>query len=126
MRYLLTANGADYAEKIGHELINSRAERVKKATAQAGVAAIRADIEKIIEKADALADARLPELVTRAQKLNRDRLENEAARLTALQKVNPAIRDEEIAYFTDQVSLADEHLSRAKLEIQAVRVLITV
>ena len=126
IRYLLTANGTDYAEKIGHELINSRAERVKKATAQAGVAAIRADIEKIIEKADALADARLPELVGQAQKLNRERLETEVARLTALQKVNPAIRDEEIAYFTDQINLADEHLSRAKLEIQAVRVLITV
>jgi len=125
-RYLLTANGADYAEKIGHDLINSRAERVKKATAQAGVAAIRADIEKIIEKADELADAKLPDLVAQAQKVNRERLETEAARLTALQKVNPAIRDEEIAYFTDQVSLADEYLSRAKLEIQAVRVLITV
>ena len=126
IRYLLTSNGGDYAEKIGHELINSRAERVKKATAQAGVAAIRPDIEKIIEKADALAEARLPELISQAQNLNRERLEAEVARLTALQKVNPAIRDEEIAYFTDQISLADEHLSRAKLEIQAVRVLITV
>ena len=125
-RYLLTAKGADYAEKIGHELINSRAERVKKATAQAGVAAIRGDIEKIIEKADALADARLPDLIAQAQKTNRDRLETEVARLTALQQVNPAIRDEEIAYFTDQINLADEHLSRARLEIQAVRVLITV
>jgi len=126
IRYLLTAKGADYAEKIGHELINSRAERVKKATAQAGVAAIRADIEKIIEKADALAEARLPELITQAQQRNRERLETEVARLTALQKVNPAIRNEEITYFTDQISLADGHLSRAKLEIQAIRVLITV
>ncbi len=126
MRYLLTANGADYADKIGHELINSKAERVKKATAQAGVAAIRADIEKIIEKADALADARLPELISKAQAVNRERLETEVARLTALQRVNPAIRDEEISYFTDQISLADEHLSRARLEIQAIRVLITV
>ena len=126
MRYLLTAKGGDYADKIGHDLINSRAERVKKATAQAGVAAIRSDIESIIEKADALADARLPELISQAQQVNRERLETEVARLTALQKVNPAIRDEEIAYFTDQINLADEHLSRAKLEIQAVRVLITV
>ncbi|MGB1309655.1 MAG: RNA polymerase-associated protein RapA [Leucothrix sp.] len=125
-RYLLTAKGTDYAEKIGHELINSRAERVKKATAQAGVAAIRADIEKIIEKADELAEARLPDLIAQAQQVNRQRLETEVSRLTALQKVNPAIRDEEIAYFTDQISLANEHLSRAKLEIQAVRVLITV
>ena len=126
MRYLLTAKGTDYADKIAHDLINARAERVKKATAQAGVAAIRSDIEGIIEKADALAETRLPALIADAQQKNRERLETEVARLTALQKVNPAIRDEEIAYFTDQINLADEHLSRARLEIQAIRVLITV
>ncbi len=49
----------------------------------------------------ALGDARLPELVGQAQQLNRERLETEVARLTALQKVNPAIRDEEIAYLVE-------------------------
>ena len=125
MRLLLTAKGNDYADKISHEIINERYERVKKATAQAGIAAIRADIEAIVEKADALAQARLPALIEAATKTNRDRLESEASRLRALQKVNPAIRDEEIAYFTDQITQAEEHLSRATLEIQAVRVLIT-
>ncbi|PWQ99812.1 RNA polymerase-associated protein RapA [Leucothrix pacifica] len=125
-RMLLTAKGTDYAEKIPHELINQRAERVKKATAQAGVAAIRTDIEAIIEKADALANQKLPALIEMAQQCNRERLQTEVARLKVLQAVNPAIRDEEIEYFTDQIALAEEHLQRATLEIQAIRVLITV
>ncbi len=124
-RMLLTAKGTDYAEKITHDMINGRAERVKKATAQAGIAAIRSDIEGVIEKADALAATRLPALIDSAQKQSRERLESEVARLTALQKVNPAIRDEEVAYFSDQVAVAEEHLGRATLELQAVRVLIT-
>ena len=124
-RMLLTAKGTDYADKIAHDMINQRAERVKKATAQAGIAAIRSDIEAVIEKADALAATRLPALVESAQQQSRDRLETEVARLKALQKVNPAIRDEEIAHFTDQISVAEEHLGRATLELQAIRVLIT-
>ena len=125
-RMLLTAKGTDYAEKITHDLINQRAERVKKATAQAGVAAIRSDIEAIIEKADALANEKLPALIESAQKVSRERLQTEVARLKALQAVNPSIRDEEIEYFTDQIKLAEEHLQRATLEVQAIRVLITV
>ena len=125
-RMLLTAKGTDYAEKITHDLINQRAERVKKATAQAGVAAIRSDIEAIIEKANALAGEKLPALIENAQKFSRERLQTEVARLKALQAVNPAIRDEEIEYFTDQIKQAEEHLQRATLEIQAIRVLITV
>ncbi|MCL4154221.1 UNVERIFIED_CONTAM: hypothetical protein GTU68_019372 [Idotea baltica] len=125
-RMLLTAKGTDYADKITHDIINQRAERVKKATAQAGVAAIRSDIESIIEKADALAGEKLPELIEQAQRSNRERLQTEVARLKALQAVNPAIRDEEIQYFTDQISTAEEYLQRASLEVQAIRVLITV
>ncbi len=99
-RMLLTAKGTDYAEKIPHELINQRAERVKKATAQAGVAAIRTDIEAIIEKADALANQKLPALIEMAQQCNRERLQTEVARLKVLQAVNPAIRDEEPGPFS--------------------------
>lgn len=126
LRMLLTAKGTNYADKISHDIINERAERVKKATAQAGVAAIRSDIEAIIEKADALANQELPALIEEAQQLNRERLQMEVARLTALQAVNPSIRDEEISYFTDQINVSEEYLQRATLEIQAIRVLITV
>ena len=125
-RLLLTAKGANYADKITHDIINQRAERIKRATAQAGVATIRADIESIIEKADVMAAEQLPALIEQAQLRSRERLEGEVSRLQALQQVNPAIRDEEIQYFTDQISLADEYLQRATLEIQAIRVLITV
>ncbi|PID46856.1 MAG: RNA polymerase-associated protein RapA [Proteobacteria bacterium] len=126
IRLLLTAKGNDYAEKISHELINERAERVKKATAQAGVAVIRADIEAIIEKADTLANEKLAALIEQAQQCSRERLQTEVSRLKALQAVNPAIRDEEIDYFVNQMDVASEHLQRATLELQAIRVLITV
>ena len=49
----------------------------------------------------------------------------EVARLEALQAVNPAIRDEEINFFKQQMSASAEAIGRSTVQLEAIRVVVT-
>ena len=49
----------------------------------------------------------------------------EIRRLEALQKVNPAIREEEIDFFRDQFEAAKEAIGHASLALEGIRVIVT-
>jgi ATP-dependent helicase HepA len=50
-------------------------------------------------------------------------LEHEIARLKELQKVNRSVRTEEIELLVAQHRALDEHLSRARLRLDAIRLI---
>ncbi|PTB98280.1 hypothetical protein C9993_08305 [Marinobacter sp. Z-F4-2] len=52
-------------------------------------------------------------------------LKDLATRLEALQKVNPAIREEEIDFFRDQFEAAKEAIGHASLALEGIRVIVT-
>ena len=51
--------------------------------------------------------------------------EPEIRRLEALKKVNPAIREDEIDYFRNQLDAAREAIGRASLALEGIRVIVT-
>ena len=51
--------------------------------------------------------------------------EPEIRRLEALQKVNPAIRDDEIGFFRDQFAAAKSAIDQASLALEGIRVIVT-
>ncbi|MEQ9450682.1 MAG: RNA polymerase-associated protein RapA [Pseudomonadales bacterium] len=125
VRMLLDANGRDLAAAVNHEALNARCQHVKKSTRPAIIKEIRAPLVSILEKAANLAASREEALKSAARARVADIVGTEATRLRQLQKVNPAIRDEEIQYFVEQQEAALAHIANASLEPQAARVIIT-
>lgn len=50
----------------------------------------------------------------------------EVNRLESLQKINPAIRDEEIEFFKKKISESNYFINSSTLKLQAIRVVINV
>ena len=76
-------------------------------------------LPRLVERTRQLADARTPALVAAARSEARDRLTREASRLRDLQKVNRAVRDEEIQLVVSQLEELESCIASARLRLDA-------
>ncbi len=77
----------------------------------------------LLAKAQEIARAQVPGLVAQARKEMTARLNHEIARLRELQKVNRSVRAEEVELLIAQQRALDQHLSEARLRLDAVRLI---
>jgi ATP-dependent helicase HepA len=77
----------------------------------------------LIEKAEAIAGSRMPEIIAQARKEMAAQLDHEVARLKELQKVNRSVRAEEISALVQQQQALDQHLRSARLRLDAIRLI---
>jgi ATP-dependent helicase HepA len=77
----------------------------------------------LILRAEEIATGQVSGLVAQARAEMTVQLEREVARLKELRKVNRTVRDEEIELLTAQKSALDRLLSRARLRLDAVRLI---
>ncbi|MCF2948652.1 RNA polymerase-associated protein RapA [Paraglaciecola aquimarina] len=94
--------------KMGNQLIN----------------ALKPQLEACLQLAQQQAD-------TQGEKIKQSRIDNmqellgdELARLQSLQKVNPAIREEEIEHVANQITNLQQVMQGAKLHLEAVRLIV--
>jgi ATP-dependent helicase HepA len=80
-------------------------------------------LPRLVERTKQFADARTPALVEAARSEARERLTLEASRLRDLQKVNRAVRDEEIQLVVSQLEELEACIGSARLRLDAVRVI---
>ncbi len=80
-------------------------------------------LPRMIATAQSLARQKLPERIARARKAMAARLGPEQARLEALQKINPAVRPEEINLLARQREELDQHLAKARLRLDGLRLI---
>lgn len=80
-------------------------------------------LPRLLAQATALAAARIPALVAAARHAMNDQLAHEITRLRELQAVNRSVRPEEIAKLTDHQRALDQHLTQARLRLDALRVI---
>jgi ATP-dependent helicase HepA len=80
-------------------------------------------LPRMIATAQSLARQKLPERIARARKAMAARLGPEHARLEALQKINPAVRPEEINLLARQREELDQHLAKARLRLDGLRLI---
>ncbi len=80
-------------------------------------------LPRMIATAQSLARQKLPERIARARKAMAARLGPEQARLEALQKINPAVRPEEITLLARQREELDQHLAKARLRLDGLRLI---
>ena len=80
-------------------------------------------LPELVERAETLATQRVGPLTTQATRMMNETLGREIARLTALQRVNPNVRPEEVAALVGQQASLAEHLRNARLRLDAVRLI---
>ncbi len=80
-------------------------------------------LPRLVERTKLLADARTKSLVVAALNVAREQLTREASRLRELQKVNQAVRDEEIQLMVAQLAELESCIETARLRLDSVRLI---
>jgi ATP-dependent helicase HepA len=124
VRLLLEKNGKNLAANVGFEQFNKQLKPVGRQPAAKMVKALQSFIHPLIGKAQELATARLVEVQQQAQELMQQKLNAQIERLQALQKLNPSVRPEEIAYLQQQQQELTDYISKARLKFDALRVVV--
>ena len=123
LRVLVDHQGRDMGDSIGSRTL---ARYLKRADAGAllELRELREQLlPELIEKAQEIASSRVPALVEKARKEMAAQLDREIGRLTELQKVNRTVRAEEIVLLARQKRALDEHLTGARLRLDAIRLI---
>ncbi|WP_339486021.1 RNA polymerase-associated protein RapA [Pseudomonas sp. EL_65y_Pfl2_R95] len=124
LRCLLDANGNDLAHKVAFETLNDQLESVPRASANKFVQAQRDSLNPQIGVGEEKVMPRHLERVAEAKRRLTADMDEELARLTALQAVNPSVRDSEIETLRSQREQALASLDKAALRLEAIRVLV--
>lgn len=124
LRCLLDGNGNDLAAKVAFDTLNDQLESVPRASANKFVQAQRDVLATQIAAAEAKIKPRHVERVAEAQRRLKAGLDEELARLVALQAVNPSVRDSEIDALRQQREDGLAALEKAALRLEAIRVLV--
>ncbi len=82
-------------------------------------------VRQQVMAAETLAEQRTPQLREQSVKDMETELGAELNRLTALAKVNPSIRPDELQALQDDMAELREALSQSRMQMEAVRVLFT-
>jgi ATP-dependent helicase HepA len=124
LRCLLDANGNDLASKVAFDTLNDQLESVPRGSANKFVQAQRDVLAAQINAAEAKIAPRHAERVAEAQHRLKAELDEELARLTALQAVNPSVRDSELEAVRHQRDEGLQLLDKAALRLESIRVLV--
>ncbi|MDH4557946.1 RNA polymerase-associated protein RapA [Pseudomonas sp. BN417] len=124
LRCLLDGNGNDLASKVAFDTLNDQLESVPRGSANKFVQAQRDVLAAQINAAEAKIAPRHAERVAEAQHRLKAELDEELARLTALQAVNPSVRDSELEAVRHQRDEGLQLLDKAALRLESIRVLV--
>jgi ATP-dependent helicase HepA len=124
LRCLLDANGNDLAPKVAFDTLNDQLESVPRSSANKFVQAQRDVLVKQITIAESKIAPRHAERVNEAKQRFKASLDEELARLTALQAVNPSVRDSELDALRWQREEGLAMLDKAALRLEAIRVMV--
>jgi ATP-dependent helicase HepA len=125
LRLVVDVNGRDLSKALPHERLNELCSNIRRRTAQAIVPKIRAEVETMVDHVETLAEPHLSPLREQALARVEDSFMPEIRRLEALQKVNPAIRNEEIDFLRTQLDAARSAVEHASLALEGIRVIVT-
>ena len=125
LRLLVDVNGKELSGALPHDRLNDLCSNIRRRTAQAIVPQIRPQVETMVDHVERLSGPHLEPLKAQALDQLAATFEPEIRRLEALQKVNPAIREEEIDYFRNQLAAARDAIGHASLALEGIRVIVT-
>ncbi|MGE4534193.1 RNA polymerase-associated protein RapA [Halomonas sp.] len=126
VRVLLDESGANLTDKISFTGLSKNLQKVKKAMARDLIRSRLEVLRELLDRGEGEAERELPSIVEAAQVRMRDELDGELARLTALARRNPAVREAELTALREERGALDAAIEGARLRLDAVRVIVTV
>lgn len=124
LRNLFDSADRDLTKALPADKLNQLLQKVPRATAQNLVRHARPQLQVMLAKADELEQARLPEIIAAATQKMSEQQGQALERLTALAKVNPNIRQQEVDWLAQETQMLTEYLGKAQLRLDSVRVII--
>lgn len=124
LRVLVDINGRDLSDVLTAEKLQPLLQKLPRNTAQQVAKQAREPIADLVKKAQLAVAPRQEALLAQAQLEISRKLGEEISRLTALAKVNPAIRPLEIERMQQDQQMLAEYLSQAALKLDALRVIL--
>ena len=124
IRLMLDKNGNNLADKVKLGTLDKSLKNAKKQMALQLIKALKDDISRILVKGDNIAGAAAAEIKINAKSELTQHREQELNRLTALKRVNPAIRDEEIEFLQNQLADSIREIDSAQINLDAIRLIV--
>lgn len=124
IRVFMDVSRKNLSKILGYNQLNQLCEPVKRHLSYPIVQQIHDDLDMILSQSKKVAEAQLQEIIAQAVGLMKNEIDHEVSRLEALKRINPAIRDDEIAYFKTQLVESEQLMHSATLKLQALRVVI--
>jgi ATP-dependent helicase HepA len=88
------------------------------------ISALKTQVEECLHNAYQQAEQEAVRIKNKRITLMQHSLGSELSRLQSLQKVNPAIRDEEIEHVSNQIDSLESIMGKARLNLEAVRLIV--
>lgn len=124
VRCLLDSNGNDLAAKVSFDTLDAQLEQLPKHLASKVAKSQREVVERLLDRAEALADLQHYELVDSAVNQYSQQMDEEIERLKALAAVNPLVKPAEIRALEQQKQVGEQTLRQAKVRLDAIRILV--
>lgn len=124
IRCLLDEQGRDLAAKVSFDTLNAQLESVPRSNAAKFARTQRDSLVKLVNTAEKIVQPQHDTYVAQARARFEATLQDEISRLTALQQVNPSVRDDEIDTLRTHLETGLTLLDKASVRLDAVRVLV--
>ncbi|MBZ9612261.1 RNA polymerase-associated protein RapA [Rheinheimera maricola] len=124
LRLLLDKSGNNLSAKVSFEQLNKQLKPIGRQTGSKLAGALQTLIHPLIANATALAEQQLTDLTTHAQLHAAKTLSEQQQRLNALRQLNPSVRQEEIDTLQQQQQQLVEYISKARLKLDAIRLIV--
>ena len=124
VRVLLDQKGIDRSAEIAHHHINDQCRRIEQAVIAQIVRQYKQGIRAMVNHSEKLANRGVPEIIKQCISRMMESYTEEIQRLTALKKVNPNVREEEIEMLQAEGLALHNSLQKSQLKLDAVRLII--
>ncbi|MGB5457127.1 MAG: RNA polymerase-associated protein RapA [Gammaproteobacteria bacterium] len=125
IRVVMDEQGREHSDRLLHEAINRAAVAVDINTAIQVVRAKQNDLKALLKRCELHAQQQAPAIFNSARAQAEDILMREINRLKALKQINPNVRDEEIAFFDQQLQALTQLIDATRLRLDALRLIVT-
>ncbi|MFT4924386.1 MAG: ATP-dependent helicase HepA [Phenylobacterium sp.] len=124
IRVLLDRSNNNLTDKITYEHFNKQLSPVGRKIASQLTAALQTQINSSIPHAHDIAATTLTDLQGEAMTQMNASLSEQLERLTALKRINPNIREEELDFVTTQQQELSSYIGKAEVRLDAIRLIV--
>lgn len=126
LHVLVDHNLQDRSNDISHQELNQALQKLPKNSSRKIIMPLRERLRSMLEKGNALVEGAHSQVVATAVDEMQHRYRSEIERLSALQRVNPNVRDEEIELLLGHRQALEKHLPATRVRLDALRMVVAV